>query len=511
MAIEIHLEANPAKIPQNDWTRVYQESLQILKAFPAPLICLKEEEISGHKRYYYTDKIEINRGTSQECWEICGDMTTLKLGENFRLYKNLAEQEKKTAPEKNRDILWAPEEKLDYQNGCGILTLSGKTKGAPYHLAVLATTLLFASRFPGQCYLYGDIEEWQVNRCILWINRILSNPIFLPAIFNGHTLWKRLEKLYTDPRHVITRFKTLYKGTDLYGQLLVHSDRDLIKEYVIGEIEKYENLHHYGASRIIEEWLNTTSNVTELIEMICIPEGQRKFSLKQLLKFLCDKQITYPPKKKSTPPKTETERLVETEDQMPSCLSHINGSSPEGIKCHIPGEDLLALFTEYDCDNREKYKKIILQVPRPPRKNPELPAGNPKNHTSIQDPDDFIKRELIPDGYSNLEEGLEDTAAKLKTFYTQNSGYIDETVDFNNRRDLTLLHMDLSQRGNVALTEKSWKIIDSLPTGPELKALTILFFVANRTPAFHQWRFFLLEHPEHWLTLAKYFREPQEE
>lgn len=72
--------------------------------------------------------------------------------------------------------------------GNGYQQLGGKTpKAIP--TVVLAVAILLESRFPQQAFLFGDIERFQVEQMVQWVNAILPTPVVEPICFAGERLY----------------------------------------------------------------------------------------------------------------------------------------------------------------------------------------------------------------------------------------------------------------------------------------------------------------------------------
>jgi len=277
MGIYIYLDAGLENIEEDDWQSAYKESIHILQAFPCPLWRLTAKEIRGVKRYEYTHEIIKHEGTENEDWSVSGDFKTRRHAETFALgrqrNKNASSFELKNklnpeTPAKKadaKDIIWmdVPGKECRAESrfaGGGIGLFGAKTQGEPYHFAILAVGILMESRFPGRSYVYGDISEWEAGEIVPWLNAILKKPVEKPIVFRARDLWERLEAINPDKNKIMDRFEYMYRGSpdDAERVFAEFCESEYLEQKFINELEYYDKLEQFGATRLIVDRLNAT-------------------------------------------------------------------------------------------------------------------------------------------------------------------------------------------------------------------------------------------------------------
>lgn len=298
MGLFIRLYFNFNGVEPGQWEKVYDESKMLLERFPLELMRYKTEVKYGLKRGVFTADLVANKGKKDEFWRVDGDMLSRKRAETFMLYKNSYSTARDSNPN-DRDVLWAKDDYLHYIEGNGYPLFENKTQGYPYHFAIMAAGILFENRFPGKAYITGDIEPWQVDVVLNWMNqlKLFDLPMLKPVCMDGGRLWKRLDAAYTDKSKMIQRFKTVFCGyeDEMLETMLQYGDTTLIREDFSQEIHRWQSLSQLGAKRLIQQWLNSTRDLDSLIRLTCLTPGNENHEtgkmeegkLEELLKVVC--------------------------------------------------------------------------------------------------------------------------------------------------------------------------------------------------------------------------------
>ncbi|HRW08156.1 MAG TPA: hypothetical protein P5121_23800, partial [Caldilineaceae bacterium] len=365
MGLSIHLTINPTKITATEWAAVYEESLLLLTNFPLPLIRLTEARAHGEKRYLYTTAIVERVGTAEEHWRVIGDLQSRQYAESFQLYRDRERQFGTRQHADDSDILWAEGEGIHYPTGHAVELFGNKTQGYPYHLALLAVAMLIESRFPGQAYVFGDIEHHQVKQMLRWANSVLATPITEPICFAGAQLYQRLVSLYPDPALRLQRFQTLFLGTpeEEFALLLqLGGEKQVIADFQ-QDLAHYQALNQVGVTRLIAKWLTVTQDLSRLLDLVLatntLRQGKNPFTLEELLKVLCQHFITIPPSERE---------LLGVFVRNPGSLMTIQDAfmqfvlaagAPSTFDFFMERAALLDLFATHAPDKRERFRQII--------------------------------------------------------------------------------------------------------------------------------------------------------
>lgn len=296
MGLNINMHVNTHNISLAKWEKTYEESLLLLQKFPAPLMRLTQEQIYGQKRYVYTANIINGRNTKNEHWEICGDLLSYKHAESFQLYRHLKQRPFGSNDDYKKNILWAEGEELAYRAGNGRDMFGNKTQGYPYHLALLAVTILFENRFPNEVHSTGDIDQTQVEQIVIWMNTILTTPVIKPICMDGERLYKQLKEVYTDRELVIRRFRGISQNSDeeqLEMLLSFDNNCNVLSQIFIDDLQEYSSLSLLGSVKCISLFLEATQDIRQLIKMVMeIGKNKSEFNLEELLRVLGKKFIT---------------------------------------------------------------------------------------------------------------------------------------------------------------------------------------------------------------------------
>ena len=220
MGIEIHLSISDS-VTQQEWEAVYEETLQLVQAFP--LADLRRALIKGipvHCLVPTREQKEIgrwNRGRIDTGWSTVGDYETMMTAENYYLPRNLVD-DRKAAPDGKDALLGIICDDMDedwddspYKN---FYTLwSNKTQGKPYHLYLLAIACLIQARLGKKAFVYGGITRGQCRKAVEMANEHLSTPIDLPDQCDMERFLRRVSALPLSKIQQLTVFTKLYLGT----------------------------------------------------------------------------------------------------------------------------------------------------------------------------------------------------------------------------------------------------------------------------------------------------------
>nr|VFJ63403.1 MAG: hypothetical protein BECKFW1821C_GA0114237_10042 [Candidatus Kentron sp. FW] len=122
MGLFIHLYINPEGISPDKWETTYQESSALLRAFPVPLMRIKQEEVGSKSRLSYISDPVWDADTPDEHWRVVGDSVSSRHAEDFLLFRHLEKQFHTILgpPDIKGDVPWVPMDRLFHGNGNGI-------------------------------------------------------------------------------------------------------------------------------------------------------------------------------------------------------------------------------------------------------------------------------------------------------------------------------------------------------------------------------------------------------
>lgn len=540
MGLFIHLYLNPKGISPEEWERVYQESLTLLRSFPAPLIRLKREEIGSKKRFVYTSDVICDAGTQDEHWMVIGDLVSLQHAEDFRLYRYPETQFKHGGKGNDLDVLWADADSLNYVDGNGINLFGNKTQGYPYHLAILAVAILFEIRFPEKCYLLGDIEGTQVEQMSRWISSILGTPEFKPVCLDTERLYQRLSRLYDNPRYAVKRFKTLFRGSDeeQFEALLRYADQTTILEIFIEDLNHYTSLSQHGAICKISQFLMVTRDIRQLIDIVLRAEAAREkksedFNLGAILKVLCSHYLTIAYQEREP-----LEVFAHTQDELMTIedtFAHIFmtlTAVPSAIDFYIDSAELLEIFCSYQPEKQaifqeiihtyeqrcreelEKTKTLISEMERKVQEAAQKKEGKSLEQAMVKatpvggfegkrmsEEEAYIMKQVVlqTERFKDGEKSAGLIGAQLQGVITKHPNLFS----FEERSYYLEGIYEASFENGFALRESAWKTIDREENIDILKHLFAFALIKEREINFWRWRINIFESPHLWKHLIK--------
>lgn len=243
MGIFIHMSISKA-VEKKEWEAVYQETLQLVEAFPfaerlkvscegVETYCLVRTKERQKKYGWRGDKTRIG-------WTVDGDYETMRTAEEYFLPKDFI-NEKKVNPDAGDAILGVLPCYLDYSWDDPLCShcyeiWGNKTQGRPYHMYLLAVACLIEARLGEKAFVYGDITRGQCKKAVELANKYLEKPIEIPDRCDVNRLWRRVSKLPIKEMEKFEAFERFYLGTKdaQFGEYL----RAVVPEHIYDEYWK---------------------------------------------------------------------------------------------------------------------------------------------------------------------------------------------------------------------------------------------------------------------------------
>ncbi len=137
MSVYVSLQIDPEHIDPDRWRTVYQQTLQLLKAYKGGLFAAKEEMRGPHTRTVLSRELVRHKQQSGEpYWTVWGDFESKHRGDPFFLSADLNEYRnlKPTLPQKITDDILSRivQEKTPAWGN----VFQQRTQGHPYHMVV---------------------------------------------------------------------------------------------------------------------------------------------------------------------------------------------------------------------------------------------------------------------------------------------------------------------------------------------------------------------------------------
>ena len=536
MGLFINLTAQLNRIEPSDWEAAYRDSLVLLQRFPATLIRHDSQKVGEHRRYLSTDNIICDPGGEDECWLISGDRDSGRHAEGFSLYRRIHRQPGyDSAPDPDRDVLWAEEGAIDYRDGGeGINLFGNKTQGYPYHLALLAVAALFEHRFPGRCFVYGDIDQESARQIVRWVNAVLPDEpveIGVPVCFEDPSLYRRLASLYDHQKLLLERFRTLFHGSEeeTLQVLLAYAERDGLRQSLAADLNSYQSLSQRGATAILSSYLSATQDLEAVMDLVQAANQSRTqpaFTLEDLLKVLCRGFVTldFSERAPLSVLSRPVERMATIEETFSQVFMSLAGA-PSDMGFHIDRIALLESFAARAPDRREQFLEIIHTAEDHCRKTlAEIAdaAGQRRSGETaalVEDGAGTTDQVLLKeDATHHPEKGLPGVSYILWQIEEQREEFshreqaiemICQGVNRIIREDQDMFgatdrqhYLDLigwaGEKQGIRLWREAWKEIDEESDLSILKCLTALFLISEREINFWHTRIHILEHKTLW-------------
>lgn len=239
MGISISIEISKA-ITSDEWNAVYEETLQLVNAFPLSEDYVKKT-INGIDTYCIvrTKEQAIRRYEKETVgWTATGDYSTLRGAETYSLSRNWID---KSGDSNAGDAIlgmlpYCTDYKWNNPLCSNTYTLWGnKTQGAPYHMYLLAIACLIESRLGKNAFVHGDITRGQCKKAVEMANAVLMNPIDVPDRCDLERLWKRVTELPISENDKLKCFIEFFVGetnTVAFGEFIrLHFAESTLREY----------------------------------------------------------------------------------------------------------------------------------------------------------------------------------------------------------------------------------------------------------------------------------------
>lgn len=294
MGIYIGLDIIPNQINQKDWQMVFEETLQLIQAYP--FATLNVDSVNGFKRFVLerTERQNVEEyGLEAEYWKINGDLESKETGESFTLFSSLDRYSGFKEERLKEDILLYYIE--DGGNGAREIFYS-KTQGKDYHTYLLAIAALIESRFPKFACVYGDISKDQAQESVSWANSILEKPIDLPVRVNPPELLERLGVIGIEEKQLEALYGLSISASDeVNGLVGEYFNMNSIRNYFSKELQEFKSPVQLGAELIIIRLLNAGLPLETLTDICCIDSNGPKFELNDFIKAICSTWVFVEP------------------------------------------------------------------------------------------------------------------------------------------------------------------------------------------------------------------------
>ncbi|WP_066186091.1 hypothetical protein [Gracilibacillus timonensis] len=289
MGIYIFMDVLPNEIKQEDWEAVYEESLELIRAYP-----FLSREVDRHtyqENWAYalhTKEKELNQ--YQKGWHLIGDYPTMQGAESFILYRNIENYRyshpmKKACPDIlakliNREVFYQENERQIPVDSVNVF--DGKTQGYPHHNNLLAIACLFECRFPEHVVVRGDITIGQMNKAVKWANTVLKQPIQITERADNEKLVKRINRIVEDEQSTLQAFMSLNLQAEDFrlGEMIRRQFNDEVITSYFTERFKQLDVNTMGFRSSLSHFLNLGFPIEQACEICVLDEKGCQYDAK---------------------------------------------------------------------------------------------------------------------------------------------------------------------------------------------------------------------------------------
>ncbi|WP_018085976.1 hypothetical protein [Desulfurispora thermophila] len=505
MGVYIGLNILPELIRSEEWEEVFQETWQLLRAYP--FITLRHEKIGNKSRITYSRNLEFDRDTNQHCWTVTGDAVSKKTGETFVMYRHLHHygttySGKEPVDSRGGDII----KNLTDENLHTSVVFNDKTQGEHYHLYVLAIAMLVESRLPRAAIVRGNFTLQQAIMARDWANRYLERPLDLPVLVCPERLLARLSSFFSG-KELINKFMSLHINHEetIPGVLIKFLGWHVLTEWLADSIKEYASLTRLGAKKIMIDWLNSTTDLATLLYVCCLQEKGPNIDVLEFTRELCATWVTIPEEKRFWMG-SENPYQPETIDGQFGRFMLDLGFYGRHTRCYISCQQVVETIAGFFPDLRQQIAAVVdEETARVERLLPELEKFYvPLERSSANKPataDELMDAFLYYNETSSLSE--EELYYPLFTAYNVwemfNRALEEEPMAgqyrlvWNNPALLKSLIYEQSWNNRIGLTEDAWQWIDREENVRALQVVLALTAMRNNELYFVQLRRALLE------------------
>ena len=300
MGICIHIGISKS-VKKEEWKKVYEESLQLVKAFPLAekrnvickgidIICLVPTE-EQEETYGWNDK------KTRMGWCTVGDYETMHTAESYYLPRDLIE-DNDVESDAGDALFGVLPTYMNYDGAdkrfCNTYNIWGnKTQGEPYHIYLLAIACMIESRLGEKAFVYGDITSGQCRKAVELANKYLVEPIDVPDRCDMKRLWKRTSKMSFSEKEHLAVFERFFLGVKdaAFGEYI----RNMFSEKACDEYWKNRFECSYigtvGFDREIKEYLLWGFNLETLCSLVNYNDKNNNPQYEKFVKRIMDAKL----------------------------------------------------------------------------------------------------------------------------------------------------------------------------------------------------------------------------
>lgn len=306
MGIFIYMAVSKS-VTSDEWKEVYQETLQLVRAFPlaeqrevtvrgVPTICMVPTEEHEYSYGWHKEKVRVG-------WSADGDYESLRTAERYFMPRELVKEDEYEAEAPDAMLVAVPahlegysweDERFNHH-----YSLWGmKTQGEPYHMYLLSIACLIETRLGRKAYVYGDITKGQCERAVRMANSHLDRPIRVPDRCDTTRLLSRIDGLPLTQGEKLKLFVRLYLGrrdADFGLCLRDHFSEQTCYEYWMERLHEYQ-MSTRGFDDALKEYLQWGFGLEELCSLVSVEDDDGITHYDDFIHKIMDAKMHHPTK-----------------------------------------------------------------------------------------------------------------------------------------------------------------------------------------------------------------------
>jgi hypothetical protein len=279
MGIVIELSVDFSRITQEQWTAVYEETLQLIAQYPFMEKIVDRDSYEEtmiyadrtKERYlspWYPDKLG---------WFSIGDLASFEHTETFLMFRDINYYKDSDTTQRDGDIYFSlidhhgtPMPEIRALSTGGYHVFDGKTQGYDSHKYLLGIATLIEDRLKPHAVVSGDITRAQIQESVDWVNQYLETPISLPDRCNCSRLLERIKRWvpHASVQLELLFFLLLYPENNELGTFIRENfSREIIREYWANYFKNVRP-NTLGMHEVVESYLNMHFPIEDLCTIL---------------------------------------------------------------------------------------------------------------------------------------------------------------------------------------------------------------------------------------------------
>jgi len=371
MSVCLNLRILPENINENEWKKIYDQTLLLFKSNNDILMGIKDKIFYSTKRLFYCKQLEHNKESPEnKFWIVNGDYKSKKFSQGFKLYRNINKYKKNddnlnnSDNSNNSDILISliAEESQNKHTHNPVVVFDNISRGYPYHIYILAAGMLFEDKFKQYAFVSGNIDLVQAQQAQELINNVLNKQVSLPICVNAPKLFKRIKKNLNEKDAIVNSYK-IFRGesNNWFKSVYNLCDKQFFNKWFLNELKLSEFPDYPDTIDMYMEWLNTTGDLKKLCYMACIDKNGPLFNQFSFVKALASTWIGIDETKFDFLNIFQEDIIQDEDFGFGMMFMNIDGFMGKKLRFHMNIEDICKIFKELFKQDYDDIQKAFIK------------------------------------------------------------------------------------------------------------------------------------------------------